>query len=50
MEKKFTKSGQNVIAIGARLGEIGPSKLDSHPPNFYKSNRLNSKAGMHDFR
>ena len=39
-----------MIAIGARLGDIGPHKVDTHPSGFYQSNRLNSRAEMHDFR
>lgn len=40
---RFTKSGSNIVAAGAKLN-VGPAKFDVHPENFYKSNRLSSKA------
>ena len=54
--RKFTKSGNNITPAGVgrnydtSIYQVGPSRLDSHPENFYKSNRLSSKAQMHDFR
>jgi hypothetical protein len=38
------------MAAGTGINGYGPAKVDSHPENFYKSNRLSSKAQMHDFR
>ena len=49
---RFTKSGSNIVAAGAGVNGFnpGPAKVTNHPENFYKSNRLSSKAQMHDFR
>lgn len=48
-DDKFTKSGNNLIPSGMGLNKQsiykpGPDQLDNHPDNFYKSNRLSSKA------
>jgi hypothetical protein len=41
-DERFTPSGNNIIPAGA--GRVGPSKVDQHPPAYYKANRLSSKA------